>query len=92
MIKPLHECKKPTEIMNLLAKKLVELGDQDLKGSDFWEKYKIEEDFVNEMLAVSPGRVNVGTPLPYPKYPEGYKLLGTPESLEKGDVTIDDKE
>ena len=91
VVKPLYECKKPTEIMNLLAKKLVELGDQDLKASDFWEKYKTEEDFVNEMLAVSPGRVNVGTPLPYPKYPEGYKLIGTPESLEKGDVTVDDK-
>ncbi|MBP1719604.1 MAG: putative anaerobic dehydrogenase, partial [Deltaproteobacteria bacterium] len=91
VVKPLYECKKPTEIMNLLAKKLIEMGDQDLKASDFWEKYKSEEDFVNEMLAVSPGRVNVGTPLPYPKYPEGYKLIGTPESLEKGDVTIDDQ-
>ena len=91
VVKSLYECKKPTEIMNLLAKRLVELGDPDLKGSDFWEKYKTEEDFVNEMLAVSPGRVNVGTPLPYPKYAEGYKLLGTPESLEKGEVTIDDK-
>jgi thiosulfate reductase/polysulfide reductase chain A len=28
-------------------------------------------------------------PLPYPQYPEGYKLIGTPESLEKGEVTID---
>ncbi|HSR12967.1 MAG TPA: molybdopterin-dependent oxidoreductase [Thermodesulfobacteriota bacterium] len=91
VIKPLYECKKPTEIMNLLARKLSEMGDPDLKGSDFWEKYRSEEDFVNEMLSVSPGRVNVGTPLPYPKYPEGYKLLGTPESLESGDVTVDDK-
>ncbi len=89
VIKPLHESKKPTEIMNMLAKKLHELGDPDIKGSDFWEKYKTEEDFVNEMLAVAPGRVNVGTPLPYPQYPEGYKLIGTPDSLEKGDVTID---
>lgn len=91
VIKPLHECKKPTEIMNLLAKKLVELGDHDLQGSDFWEKYRSEEDFVNEMLAVSPGRMNVGSPLPYPKYPEGYKLIGTPESLEKEEVSIDHK-
>ncbi|MDI6728217.1 MAG: molybdopterin-dependent oxidoreductase [Thermodesulfovibrionales bacterium] len=89
VIKPLHESKKPTEIMNMLAKKLHELGDPDIKGSDFWEKYKSEEDFVNEMLAPAPGRVNVGTPLPYPQYPEGYKLIGTPDSLEKGDVTID---
>jgi len=91
VVKPLYECKKPTEIMNLLTKKLVEMGDPDLKGSDFWEKYKTEEDFVDEMLAVSPGRVNVGTPLPYPKYAEGYKLVGTPESLEKGDVIVDEK-
>ncbi|MEW6118230.1 MAG: molybdopterin-dependent oxidoreductase [Nitrospirota bacterium] len=89
VIKPLHECKKPTEIMNMLAKKLSELGDADIKGSDFWEKYKTEEDFVNEMLSVSPGRHNVGTPLPYPQYPEGYQIIGTPESLEKGEVTID---
>ncbi len=91
VINPLYECKKPTEIMNLLAKKLSDLGDPDIKASDFWEKYKSEEDFVNEMLSVSPGRANVGTPLPYPRYPEGYKLLGTPESLEKGEVTVDDK-
>ncbi len=91
VIKPLYECKKPTEIMNLLAKRLSELGDPDIKGSDFWEKYQSEEDFVNEMLAVSPGRVNVGAPLPYPKYPEGYKLVGTPESLEKGAANVDDK-
>lgn len=89
VIAPLHQSKKPTDIMNLLAKRLVDFGDKDIKGSDFWEKYKSEEDFVNEMLSVAPGRVNVGTPLPYPKYPEGYKLVGTPESLEKGDATID---
>ena len=75
--------------MNMLAKKLNELGDADLKASDFWEKYKTEEDFVNEMLAPAPGRVNVGTPIPYPQYPEGYKLIGTPDSLEKGEVTVD---
>ncbi len=89
VIKPLHESKNPTEIMNMLAKKLHELGDPDIKGSDFWEKYKTEEDFVNEMLEVAPGRANVGTPLPYPQYPEGYRLIGTPESLDKGEVTID---
>lgn len=89
VIKPLYESKKPTDIMNMLAKKLAELGDPDIKGSDFWEKYKTEEDFVNEMLSDSPGRHNVGRPLPYPRYPEGYKIVGTPESLEKGEVEID---
>ncbi len=89
VIKPLHESKNPVEIMNLLAKRLYELGDKDIKPSDFWEKYKSEEDFVNEMLAVAPGRANLGEPLPYPNFPEGYKLIGTPDSLEQGRVTID---
>ncbi len=89
VIEPLHESKKPTEIMNMLAKRLYELGDTDIKPEDFWEKYKTEEDFVNEMLAVAPGRPNTGQPLPYPQYPEGYTILGDPESLEKGEVTID---
>lgn len=89
VIAPLHECKKPTEIMNLLARRLSQLGDADVKGADFWEKYRTEEDFVNEMLAPAPGRANIGTPLPYPKLPEGYTLIGTPDSLERGEVKID---
>jgi len=91
VIKPLYECKKPTEIMNMLAKRLHELGDRDIEPQEFWEKYKNEEAFVNEMLSVSPGRPNVGRPLPYPQYPEGYKLIGTPDSLEAGRVKIDHK-
>jgi len=89
VIKPLHECKKPFEIMNLLAKKLLDLGDTDINPKEFWEKYRNEEDFTDEMLSVSPGRANVGTPLPYPKYPEGYTLVGTPDSLEAGRAKID---
>lgn len=91
VIKPLHECKKPFDIMNLLAQKLLALGDTDINPKDFWEKYKSEEDFVDEMLSVSPGRVNAGTPLPYPQYPEGYTLVGTPDSLESGRAKVDDK-
>jgi anaerobic selenocysteine-containing dehydrogenase len=91
VIKPLYECKKPTDIMNMLTKRLYELGDRDIRPEDFWGKYKDEEDFVNEMLAGSPGRPHLGRPLPYPEYPEGFKLIGTPDSLEKGDVTIDRK-
>jgi len=91
VITPLYECKKPTEIMLLLAKKLHDLGDTDIEGKEFWEKYRNEEDFTNEMLAPAPGRPHVGTPLPYPQYPEGYKLIGTPDSLEGGDVKIDHK-
>jgi thiosulfate reductase/polysulfide reductase chain A len=89
VIKPLHECKAPTDIMNMLAKRLVELGDKDLKASDFWDKYKSEENFVDEMLAGSPGTFNIGEPLPYPNLPEGYKIIGTPESLNEGRVKID---
>ena len=91
VIKPLYECKKPTDIMNMLAKRLNELGDADVEAKEFWEKYRNEEDFTNEMLSPAPGRPHVGTPLPYPQYPEGYKLVGTPDSLEKGEVTIDRK-
>jgi anaerobic selenocysteine-containing dehydrogenase len=75
--------------MNLLARRLYELGDTDIKPGDFWEKYRTQEDFVNEMLKVAPGRPNVGQPLPYPNLPEGYVLYGTPDSLEEGRVTID---
>ena len=30
-------------------------------------------------------------PLPYPQYPAGYKIIGTPDSLEAGRVTIDNE-
>ncbi len=85
------ESKTPYEIMQLLAKALADRGDPDIKGSDFWEKYRSEEDFWNEAMAVAPGRPNVGTPLQYPKLPKGYKLIGTSDSLEAGRVTIDDE-
>jgi anaerobic selenocysteine-containing dehydrogenase len=91
VIKPLHECRKPFDIMNLLANKLHELGDTDIDPNEFWKKYKSDEDYVDEMLSVSPGRPHVGTPLPYPQYPEGYKLIGTPDSLEAGRAKIDHK-
>jgi len=94
VIEPLFEAKKPTDIMNMLAKKIYEyemkeFGRSDIDPKEFWEKYKTEEDFVNEMLLVAPGIKNVGRPLPYPNLPEGYTLYGTPESLEEGRVTID---
>ncbi|MEM0233409.1 MAG: molybdopterin-dependent oxidoreductase [Nitrososphaerota archaeon] len=96
VIEPLFESKKPTDIMNMLAKKIYEyemkeFGKSDIMPEEFWEKYKTEEDFVNEMLRVAPGRPNVGRPLPYPNLPEGYTLIGTPESLEEGRVKIDDE-
>lgn len=87
----LHESKTPFEIMIGLAKALVNNGDTDVKSADFWDKYKTEEDFWNEAMAPAPSMRNVGTPLPYPQYPVGYKIIGTPDSLEAGRVTIDDK-
>ncbi|MBM4333579.1 MAG: dehydrogenase [Deltaproteobacteria bacterium] len=89
VIKPLHESKNPTDIMNLLARKFHELGDPNIKPGDFWEKYKTEDDFAPDLILDTPGKPNIGEPLPYPQYPEGYKLMGTPESLEKGEATID---
>jgi anaerobic selenocysteine-containing dehydrogenase len=89
VIKPLHESKNPTEIMNLLAKKFHDLGDTGIHPGDFWEKYKTEDEFANDLILKTPDKPNIGTPLPYPQYPEGYKIIGTPESLEKGNVKID---
>ncbi|MET1128503.1 MAG: molybdopterin-dependent oxidoreductase [Thermoproteota archaeon] len=94
VMEPLWDSKKPFDIVMMLARKVYEyemkeFGRSDIRPEDFWEKYSSEEDFVNEMLSVAPGRPNVGRPLPYPNLPEGYKLVGTPESLEEGRVTID---
>lgn len=87
----LHESKTPFEIMIGLAQALVKHGDTDVKAADFWEKYKDEEAFWNEAMAPAPSMRNVGTPLPYPQYPVGYKLTGTPDSLEAGRVKIDNE-
>ena len=91
VIEKQFESKTPFEIMNALAKALYDRGDADIKPEDFWEKYNEEADFWTEALAGAPGRPNVGTPLPYPQYPAGYKIIGTPDSLEAGRVTIDDE-
>lgn len=91
VIDKMYESKTQYDIMIALAKKLQEKGDPDINPADFWEKYPTEEAFWNEALKVSPGRANCGQPLPYPDYPVNYKLLGTPESLEAGQVEIDDE-
>ncbi|OEH84960.1 dehydrogenase [Desulfuribacillus stibiiarsenatis] len=88
-IKPLHNSKNHTDIMNLIAKRLYELGDKDIDPKEFWEGYPTEEIFTNELLKPAPGCFNVGIPVPYPQYPEGYKLIGTPESLEAGTAKVD---
>lgn len=91
VIEKQFESKTPFDIMLTLAKALSDRGDPDIKPEDFWEKYKKEEDFWTEALAGAPGKPNSGKPLPYPQYPEGYKIIGTPESLEAGKVKIDNE-
>lgn len=91
VIEKLHESKSQYDIMIALAQKLQEKGDPDIKPEDFLEKFPTEEDFWNEALKVSPGRAHAGEPLPYPKYPVNYKLIGTPDSLESGKATVDDE-
>jgi anaerobic selenocysteine-containing dehydrogenase len=85
------ESRTPFEIMIALARALHDRGDQGIKPEDFWDKYATEEDFWTEAVSVAPGRPNVGRPLPYPNLPEGYKLVGTPDSLDAGRVEIDDE-
>lgn len=91
VLEKMYESKTQYDIAMALAHKLHEKGDPDIKPEDHWEKYPTEEDFWNEALKVAPGRNHCGYPLPYPQYPVNYKLLGTPDSLEEGRVTIDDE-
>ncbi len=91
VIEKQFESRTPFEIMQTLAKALGDRGDPDIKAEDFWGRYKSEEEFWTEALAGSPGRAHAGDPLPYPKLPKNYKLVGTPDSLEVGRVTIDHK-
>jgi len=90
VIEKQFESQTPYEIMQMLAKALMDRGDTDIKAGDFTDKYKSEEDFWNEALAVAPGRANAGEPRPYPNLPKNYKLVGTPDSLESRQVVIDD--
>jgi thiosulfate reductase/polysulfide reductase chain A len=80
VIKPLYESKTPFEIMMVLSDSLIKNGDPDIKGEDFDQKYKDEEDFINEILAEAPGFYNAGTPLPYPDLPEGCLIIGAPDN------------
>jgi anaerobic selenocysteine-containing dehydrogenase len=89
VIPKMYESKTQYDFAIALARKLHERGDPDIRPADFWEKYPTEESFWNDSLAGSPGRANSGVPRPYPRYPESYRLIGTPESLEAGNVTID---
>lgn len=91
VLEKMYESKTQYDIAMALAHKLHEKGDPDIKPEDHWEKHPTEEDFWNEALKVAPGRNHCGYPLPYPQYPVNYKLLGTPDSLEEGRVTIDDE-
>ncbi len=79
VIEPLHASKTDFEIMVLLADKLAEKDDPDVNPAEFGEKYRSEEDFINDLLIDSPGISNVGDPLPYPDLPEGCIITGIPD-------------
>ncbi|MBI5682661.1 MAG: molybdopterin-dependent oxidoreductase [Deltaproteobacteria bacterium] len=91
VIKPLGEAKTQVEIMNAVAKALYDNGDKDVDPKEFWLKYKHDDIFWTEAIEGTPGKKNVGEPLPYPKLPKGYTLIGTPDSLEAGRVKIDNE-
>ncbi len=78
VIKPLYESRTPFEIMKTLSKALIENGDHEIMDKDF-DKYRDEEDFINEMLSETPCFYNIGSPLPYPELPEGCLILGVPD-------------
>lgn len=80
VIKPLYESKTPFEIMMAISDTLIKNGDQDIRAEDFSQKYKNEEDFINEILSETPGIYNIGVPLPYPDLPEGCLIIGTPDN------------
>ncbi|RJQ51791.1 MAG: dehydrogenase [Nitrospiraceae bacterium] len=80
VIMPLHDSKTPYEIMAALSGALIRNGDPDVRAGDFILRYKDEEDFINEILAGSPGLYNVGEPLPYPDLPEGCMITGVPDN------------
>ncbi|MBI5410224.1 MAG: molybdopterin-dependent oxidoreductase [Nitrospirae bacterium] len=80
VIKPLYEARTPFEIMLTLSEALVRNGDPDVRAEDFGRRYNEEEDFINELLAETPGYYNVGEPLPYPDLPEGCLITGAPDN------------
>lgn len=80
VIKPLYESKTPFEIMIALSDALIKNGDSDIKTEDFNKRYKNEEDFINEIVSEAPGFYNIGKPLPYPEFPEGALIIGTPDN------------
>lgn len=80
VIKPLHKSKTDYEIMIALSDALIKNGDTDIKAKDFRERYKDEEDFINEILSDAPGFYNIGGPLPYPDLPEGCIITGAPDN------------
>ncbi|MBI4837732.1 MAG: molybdopterin-dependent oxidoreductase [Nitrospirae bacterium] len=80
VLKPLHESKTQFEIMCALAEALVKNSDPVVKAEDFHQKYKNEEDFINDILSDAPGFYNIGEPLPYHDLPHGALITGAPDN------------
>lgn len=78
VISPLYESKSPFDIMKILADALSKAGDSDIDMSCF-DLYASEEELINEQLSECPGLINAGSPLPYPKLPEGAVIRGVPD-------------
>ncbi|MBC8414231.1 MAG: molybdopterin-dependent oxidoreductase [Nitrospira sp.] len=80
VIEPLYESRSPYAIMTSLAEALIRKKDPDIRKEDFHDNYADEEAFINEILSDAPAFSNSGTPLPYPAFPEGCKILGAPDN------------
>ena len=81
VISPLYESKPPFEIMRILAQALADAGDSDITASCIGS-YGSEEELLDAQLSECPCFLNVGSPLPYPQYPEGALIKGVPNDPE----------
>jgi len=79
VIAPLYESKTPFWFMQKMTETLVAAGDKDIDKHSF-TCYRTEEDLLNTQLKGCPKFRNIGRPLPYPKYPEGAMIEGTPDN------------
>ena len=67
--------------MPILAQALADAGDSDITASCIGS-YGSEEELLDAQLSECPSFLNVGSPLPYPQYPEGALIKGVPDDPE----------
>lgn len=78
VIKPMYASETPFGIMKKLAKALAEAGDREIDPK-YFGRFTSEEVLLDEELKICPSMLNIGSPLPYPQYPEGARIEGTPD-------------